>query len=122
MKRSAGRGFTLIEVLVALVLVAVALAAGLKAAGALTSNAERLDAVLAAQLCAENQLAELRLTKQFPGTGESSFSCEQLGRQYIGRQVVTGTPNPNFRRVDAIISDADGTPRLTLSTIMARNL
>jgi general secretion pathway protein I len=120
MKLGTGRGFTLIEVLVALVLVAVALAAGLKAAGALTGNAERLDAVLAAQLCAENQLAELRLTQQFPGTGESEFRCEQLGRTYQGRQIVTGTPNPNFRRVDAIVSDADGAPRLTLSTIMSR--
>jgi len=120
MSKRAARGFTLIEVLVALVLVAVALAAGLKAAGALTGNAERLDAVLAAQLCAENQLAELRLTQQFPGTGESEFSCEQLGRSYTGRQVVTGTLNPNFRRVDAVISDPDGSPRLTLSTIMSR--
>ena len=36
------RGFTLIEVLVALAIVAVALAAGARAAGALTDNAERL--------------------------------------------------------------------------------
>jgi general secretion pathway protein I len=114
------RGFTLIEVLVALALVAVALVAGLKAAGALTGNAERLDAVLAAQWCAENQLADLRLMRQFPGTGETEFRCQQLGHDYLGKQLVRATPNPNFRRVDAIISDADGTQRLTLSTILAR--
>ncbi len=114
------RGFTLIEVLVALALVAIALVAGLKAAGALTRNAERLDAVLAAQWCAENQLADLRLMRQFPGTGESEFRCEQLGREFRGRQIVRATPNPNFHRVDTVISDADGTQRLTLSTIVAR--
>jgi len=114
------RGFTLIEVLVALTLVAVALVAGLKAAGALTGNAERLDAVLAAQWCAENQLADLRLMRQYPGTGESEFRCQQLGRDYIGKQIVRATPNPNFRRVDTIISDADGLQRLTLSTILAK--
>ena len=114
------RGFTLIEVLVALALVAITLGAGLKAAGALTSNAERLETVMEAQWCAENQLSELRLSKQFPGTGETTFSCEQLGQTFAGRQIVRATPNPNFRRVDAQISDADGTPRLTLSTILAR--
>ena len=36
------QGFTLIEVLVALVIVAIALGAGIKAAGALTNNAQRL--------------------------------------------------------------------------------
>ena len=55
------RGFTLIEVLVALVIVAISLAAGVKAAGALTQNAARLQTVSAAQWCAENQLSELRL-------------------------------------------------------------
>ena len=38
-------GFTLIEVMVALVIVAIALAAGVKAAGALTDNAARLRSV-----------------------------------------------------------------------------
>src|SRR5439155_23067594 len=36
------RGFTLIEVLVALAIVAITLATGIKAAGALTNNAERM--------------------------------------------------------------------------------
>ena len=118
MNRSAG--FTLIEVLVALALVAITLGAGLKAAGALTGNAERLSQVMAAQWCAENQLSYLRLSKQFPGTGETGFSCEQLGQTYAGRQIVIATPNPNFLRVDAQISDADGVPQLTLSTILSR--
>ncbi len=114
------RGFTLVEVLVALALVAITLGAGLKAAGALTSNAERLNSVMAAQWCAENQLSDLRLGKQFPGTGETIFSCEQLDQRYIGRQIVIATPNPNFQRVDAQISDANGVPQLTLSTILSR--
>ena len=42
------RGFTLIEVLVALVIVAISLAAGVKAAGSLTANAARLRSVSAA--------------------------------------------------------------------------
>jgi general secretion pathway protein I len=114
------RGFTLVEVLVALALVAITLAAGLKAAGALTHNAERLETVMSAQWCAENQLSELRLAKQFPGIGDADFSCQQLGQTYAGKLIVRSTPNPNFRRVDAQISDASGTPQLTLSTILSR--
>lgn len=114
------RGLTLIEVLVALTVVAVTLAAGIKAAAALTDNARRLADITAAQWCADNQLTVLKLAKQFPAVGDSQFSCEQLGVTYRGRLVVRPTPNPNFRRVDTLVADADDRPVLSLSTILAR--
>jgi general secretion pathway protein I len=115
-----GAGFTLVEVLVALAVVAIALGAGLKAAGALTDNTERLNDVVAAQWCADNALAGLRLTRTFPGVGDADFSCQQLGRDYRGQLHTLPTPNPNFRRVDAVVSDANGRPILTLSTVLGR--
>lgn len=119
-RRHPAQGFTLIEVLVALAIVGITLAAGLKAASALTDNAERLALVSAAQWCAENQLVELRLSRQFPGVGEQDFACRQLGRDYQGRLLVSPTPNPNFRRVDARIASAEGQPLLAISTILGR--
>ena len=113
-------GFTLIEVLVALAIVAVALAAGIKAAGALANNAQRLADVSAAQWCADNQLVNLKLARQFPSIGDSDFTCAQLGRDFRGQLRVRGTPNPNFRRVDAAIADENELPLLTVSTVLPR--
>jgi general secretion pathway protein I len=111
---------TLIEVLVALAIVATALATGIKAAAALGNNAERLADTLAAQWCAENELGALRLSQQFPAVGDSDFSCQQLGRSYDGHLIVRTTPNPNFRRVDAQVVDAQGHTLLRLSTVVSR--
>ncbi len=120
MTRRRRGGFTLLEVLVALAVVALALAAGLRAADALTDNARRLEAVVAAQWCADNQLTELRLRRAFPGVGDSDFSCEQLGRRFRGTLRTRPTPNPNFRRVDAEMADDQGRPLVTLSTVLPR--
>jgi general secretion pathway protein I len=113
-------GFTLIEVLVALTIVAITLGAGIKAAGALTGNAQRLAEVSAAQWCADNQLVGLKLARQFPGVGDADFTCEQLGLNYRGKLVIRPTPNPNFRRVDVQVASDAGSPILNLSTVLGR--
>ena len=102
-------GFTLIEVLVALGVVAIALTAGLQATMALTNNAQRQSDVLLAQVCAENELVRIRLTRQMPALGEADFSCEQAGRAFSGSLSVLPTPNPNFRRIEARVRDGEFT-------------
>ena len=115
------RGFTLIEVLVALAVVAITLAAGLRAAGAVTDNAQRLADVTAAQWCADNQLTQMRLSRVFPGTSETEFSCEQLGRRYAGRLSAQAHPgNRDFSTVDARVFDAQGRLLVRLSTVVGR--
>lgn len=117
MKR--GAGFTLIEVLVALGIVAIALTAGLQATAALSRNAQRQSDLLLAQLCAEMELAKLRLARQMPGVGDGTQDCEQAGRSLQVTLTVRPTPNPSFRRVDAQVSDG-ATPVLRLSTVVGR--
>jgi general secretion pathway protein I len=112
-------GFTLIEVLVALSIVAVALAAGTQAMQSLTNNSVRQSDVLLAQLCAENELVKIRLSRQLPSVGDTSLVCEQVGRVLQLNMTVRPTPNPEFRRVDAKVSK-DGTPVLQLSTVVTQ--
>ena len=115
------RGFTLIEVLVALAIVAVALAAGARAASSLTDNADRLAQVLAAQWCADNQMTGLRLARVLPGIGDADFSCEQLGRSYSGKMITRPTVNnPSMRSVQVVISSPDGPVLYSLITVLSR--
>lgn len=120
MKRHlASPGFTLIEVLVALGIVSIALLAGMRATTSLVNNAQRLSDVLLGQMCAENELIKVRLAKSMPNVGDSTFACEQAGRNLTGHLTVSSTPNPSFRRVDAQVMDGEST-LLKLSTIVGR--
>lgn len=118
-------GFTLVEVLVALTIVAIALGAGLQVSGLQIKNAERQGLMFRAGLCAENELIKLRLTRQLPDVGDKSFTCEQAGVTLAGRLHIEATPNPSFRKVDALMYQADGANQeaytlLTLTTLAGR--
>ena len=113
------RGFTLMEVLVALAIVAVTLIAGLRASATLTRSTERQSSRVLAQLCAENTLVQVRLTRQLPDVGDSTRNCVQADRTLEVRLLVQTTPNPNFRRVEARVAQ-DGSPLLQLSTVVGR--
>ena len=113
------RGFTLIEILVALVIVSIALVAGTQASTALSRGAQRQTDTLLAQLCAENELSRIRLARQLPGVGDTSVTCEQANRNLTVRLEVRPTPNPSFRRVDAQVQE-EGQAILSVSTIVGR--
>ncbi|MEY2801758.1 MAG: hypothetical protein RL513_1343 [Pseudomonadota bacterium] len=117
--RSESAGFTLIEVMVALGIVAIALAAGLKATAALAMNAQRQSGMLLAQLCTDNALSGVRLARELPALGETRTACLQAGQRLEVTLAVAATPNPNFRRVDAI-TQQDGQPLLRVSTVVGR--
>ena len=119
------RGFTLLEVLVALVIIGVALAASMRGAMSLTNTAEYSRDKLLALLTAENRLLELRLARARLEPGEEILPCEQGGIAFTCAQAVKPTPNPFFRRVEVRVfrSDEAGNRRqiAELMTVLPTN-
>ena len=98
-------GFTLLEVLVALVIVGTALGASLRAVGSLTQNSSDLRASMMATWSAENRLSQIRLAHEWPALGQRSFDCPQGELQLACEENVFATPNPFFRRVEVSVYD-----------------
>jgi general secretion pathway protein I len=105
------RGFTLLEVLVALVIVGTALGASLRAVGSLAQNSSGLRAAMMATWSAENRLAQIRLTREYPAIGKRGFECSQGDLKLTCEEDVLTTPNPFFRRVEVSVFDGGDTQR-----------
>jgi len=98
-----GAGFTLLEVLVALVIVGTALGASLRAIGSLTQNSSDLRASMMASWSAENRLAQIRLAREWPALGQRTFGCPQGELKLVCEENVYSTPNPYFRRIEVSV-------------------
>ncbi|MGE8632440.1 MAG: type II secretion system minor pseudopilin GspI [Achromobacter piechaudii] len=100
------RGFTLIEVLVALAIIAVAMAAALRATGVMTANNRALQDKTLALLAAQNALTQLRLEQSLPRAGTQTVPCPQGGRALQCELVFTNSLNRSFRQVSVNVHDA----------------
>jgi general secretion pathway protein I len=104
---SGGRGFTLIEVLVALAIVTVGMAALL---GTLTSSADTVSYLrdkTFANWVALNQIAQVRISGQLPAPGKSDGDSDFAGRKWHWQQEVTTTQVPGMVRMDVSVRPAD---------------
>ena len=108
-KQSAhGTGFTLVEVMVALVVVAIVLPALLLTLSQQLDGLRYLDDRAHAQWVAANRLAELRLVLDAKGTlqrGTTSGTESMAGRDWYWWSEGTETPVPGFYRYEIAVSD-----------------
>jgi len=120
------QGFTLLEVLIALVILALSLGAVIQTTGGYTANQAYLRDRTYAQWVAHNQLVLALMASDWPDTGqkkgEAEFpkaGAETGGREWRWVMQVTQTPEEGLRRLDIDVfllnADGDDSPLASLS-------
>ena len=97
------RGFTLIEILVALAIVAIALGAALRATSAALGSSVEIQDRTIARWVAKNELARLQTLSVLPPPGKQSGEVRQANVDWSWEAVIDTTPNPNFRQVQIVV-------------------
>ncbi len=106
--RCRSKGFTLLEVLIALAVVSIALAALVSAMSSQTRITERLRAKAFAQIVAGNVYNDLRLAERWPALGERDGRLTLAQQRFYWRMEIKTTELPDMRRVEiAVLRDND---------------
>lgn len=110
-------GFTLLEVLVALVVAAVSLSASVKLIGLYAGNSAEIQERLYAHWAASTVLVNSQLLEPWPDIETSDGEVRFAERDWFWRKSVTDTPYPGIRRVEVQIfvdeQDQDYVTRLS---------
>ncbi|HEX7116755.1 MAG TPA: type II secretion system minor pseudopilin GspI [Steroidobacter sp.] len=115
--RTAVGGFTLIEVIVALVVVSLGMLAVIQAVGQTASNTAYLREKTLAHWVAMNRLTEVRLQRTAPPVDKTSDEVEMAGRRWRWTMTVTQTPVETIRRIDIRVRDAEADEDSSLATV-----
>lgn len=100
------RGFTLLEVLVALAVLAVAMGALIKGGADNAANAIYLRDKTFAQWVAQNQAIEMQLDTQWPALGTTKGEASMADQTWYWRAKVLETEDKNVRRLEmAVFAD-----------------
>ncbi|MBT5218343.1 MAG: type II secretion system minor pseudopilin GspI [Woeseia sp.] len=104
MIHSRNRGFTLIEVLVALVVATLALGAVLAAVSQMADTGLTLRERTYASWIGQNKITELRLANVIPDVSESNGEIEYASQEWAWTANISETGIENLFRVDVDIS------------------
>ncbi len=104
------RGFTLVEVLVALVIVAAGASAVLSSLHSAATSTVYLRDKTFAEWIANNRIVETRLATAAPQNGKSEGELDFAGRRWQWRQQVTDGAVPELRRIDVSVRPASQVP------------
>ncbi|WP_346839992.1 type II secretion system minor pseudopilin GspI [Microbulbifer sp. SAOS-129_SWC] len=115
------RGFTLIEVLVAMAVFGVIAVSVFSVMQGSVRQQEIMEQRLAANLVAQQALAEIRLNKPWPPIGEKTERVPQGGREWQVTARVEETSEKRIRHITVEVAEPDApNPTLTLDAWAAR--
>ena len=113
------RGFTLLEVLVALAVLAITMGALIKVTDSYAFNAGYLQEKTLAQWIAENKAVEYQLMNEFPPVGSKEGETEMVTVDWQWRVKVSNTDDKRLRRLDISVALKQGDLDYPITTLVA---
>jgi general secretion pathway protein I len=102
------RGFTLIEILVALIIFAVLSVTLLVRLGENIRNEQSLESKTLAGIVAENTLAQMRIKEDWSAVRSRTDTVNMIGQNWNIKTTVTDTKNENLRQVVVQVGPDNG--------------
>jgi general secretion pathway protein I len=104
MKRRSSRGFTLLEVMIALIIVALSLTAVAASMSQMIFKAQIMRDRTYASWIAQNRITEIRLAAATPDVGASNGEVQYANVDWSWRAVVAETGVEDLYRIDVAVS------------------
>lgn len=110
-------GFTLIEVLVALIVVGLGMLAVIQTVSQTANNTSYIRDKTLAHWIAMNQLTQVRLLPKAPNVDKSSDEVEMAGRKWRWTMEVKQTPIDSIRRIEVSVRASEAPEKSSLAYI-----
>lgn len=111
------RGFTLLEVLVAMAILSLGMIAVFGAMSQSLDATVRLRDKTLAHWVAINQITELQITGEYPGAGKRRDQVDMANEEWIYDMTIADVAQIDMRRIDIAVSRADA-PDDILATVI----